>query len=220
MSESMNNDQSVKELFDGYAVEFDSIYGGKRTFFKKLMDKWFRQSMLIRFQKSIEASNPVQGRRFLDVGSGPGHYAVLLAQKGAGEVVGVDFSSSMTNIAQQHAKDQNVEERCKFVTADVLHYQDEQKFDVIIVMGVMDYIPEPIPFIQHLISLAKEKIVLSFPEEGGLLAWQRRLRYRWFSNCELNMYYHQDLEKLTQNLQLKNYTIEKIARDYFVTINV
>lgn len=216
----MKNDQSVKELFDGYAVEFDSIYGGKRTRFKKIMDQWFRKSMLIRFKKSIEACEPVQGRRFLDIGTGPGHYAVLLAQKGASEVVGVDFSSNMTVIAQRHAQNQGVADRCKFVTADVMHFHDEHKFDVVIVMGVMDHIPEPEPFIQHVITLAKDKVVFSFPEEGGLLAWQRRLRYRWFYHCELSMYYRKDLEELMKKIGVTNYTIEKISRDFFLTINV
>ncbi len=216
----MSNEQTVKELFDGYAVEFDSIYGGKRNAVSRLMDKWFRKSMLIRMQKSIEACETVADKRILDVGTGPGHYAVLLAQKGAREVVGVDFASNMISIARQYAQEKNVTDRCRFETADVMDYQDEEGFDVIIVMGVMDYIPEPIPFIKHLQTLAKNKIVFSFPEEGGVLAWQRRLRYRWFSNCELNMYYREDLENLMQSLDVKDYRIEKIERDFFVTLHV
>lgn len=215
----VNNEDSVRQLFDGYAVEFDSIYGGKsRSFFKKWMDRRFRKSMLLRFQKSIEGCAPYEGKRVLDVGTGPGHYAVVLAQKGVAKVTGVDFSLSMIEIAKQYAKQYGVEEQCEFMVQDIMAYHCGQPFDHVIVMGVMDYVPEPVTFIRHLETLTAGTIMMSFPQDDGWMAFQRRLRYKWFGNCILNMYTKASLESLMEEVAPGRYFIEKIARDFFVTI--
>lgn len=216
---TVTNEQTVRELFDGYAVEFDSIYGGeRRSALKKMMDRWFRKSMLIRFQKSIEGCAPYQGKCILDVGTGPGHYAVVFAQKGVEKVTGVDFSSQMIEIAKQHASKHNVSEKCEFIVSDAMGFTGESHFDHAVVMGVMDYIPEPVPFIKHLESLVTKTLMFSFPEDDGLMAFQRRLRYKWFGNCILNMYTHASLESMLEEVAPERYTIEKIDRDFFVTI--
>ena len=87
-------------------------------------------------------------------------------------------------------------------------------------MGVMDYISEPIPFLRHLISLSRGKVMLSFPAAGGILEWQRRLRYRWFSHCELTFYTREDLRRLLEEVAPGRWEIEPIARDFFVNIEL
>lgn len=218
-NQKLTNEQTVQNLFDGYALEFDSIYGGEsRSSFKKMMDRWFRKSMLVRFQKSIEGCAPYQGKRILDIGTGPGHYAVVLAQKGVEKVIGIDFSSSMIEIAKRHAEKHHVSKTCEFLVQDIREFKSVEKFDHAVVMGVMDYIPDPVPFLQHISTLVNGTILLSFPEDDGLMAFQRRLRYQWFGNCRLTMYTKSKLETLLQEIAPGRYSIEKIQRDFFVTI--
>lgn len=215
-----DNGRTVRELFDGYAVEFSSIYGGPRGCFARLMDKWFRKSMLVRFHKSIGACQPLEGRRVLDVGCGPGHYSVLLARQGASCVLGVDFSTSMIELAQKRALEHQVSDKCEFIEQDIRDYQTKTLFDYTIVMGVMDYIQTPQPFITHLMEMTKGRIMFSFPERDGFLAFQRRLRYRWFADCELRMYTQSSLEELMSQVAPGRHTIEKIERDFFVVIDM
>ena len=60
----MKRDLSVRELFDGYAMEFDSIYGAeRRSWWQKRLDRWFRQSMVRRLAKTLEACEPIAGKR-------------------------------------------------------------------------------------------------------------------------------------------------------------
>jgi len=214
------NDQQVKELFDGYADGFDAIYGGERSWWQRRIDQWLRKSMRLRFERTLAGCAPIEGKRVLDVGCGPGHYSVRLAAMGAAAVVGVDFSSSMLELARRYAEQQGVGERCRFIEADIMDYESEQPFDYTVVMGVMDYIPEPEPFIRHLLALTRSQLFLSFPVDGGFLARQRRLRYRWFSHCELKMYSRERLVALMEKVVPGRYSIEKIARDFFVTINL
>jgi hypothetical protein len=54
--------------------------------------------------------------------------------------------------------------------------------------------------------------------EGGLLAWQRKLRYR--GRCELYMYTRDQLESLFSSFHGVRAAIEPAARDFFVTASL
>ena len=52
----------------------------------------------------VELLGDVQGKRMLDLGCGGGHLAFYLAEAGAAEVIGIDLSAQMLDIARtQHA---------------------------------------------------------------------------------------------------------------------
>jgi hypothetical protein len=52
--------------------------------------------------------------------------------------------------------------------------------------------------------------------EGGILAAQRKLRYQ--KRCPLYMYKEKDLIDLFSKFAPLDYKIEKISRDFFVTL--
>ena len=208
--------RQVSEFFDGYATFFDAIYGGETSLLSRLfINPVFRKSMRLRYEKTLASAAPARGQRFLDIGCGPGHYGVSLAKQGAERVVGIDFSPSMIDIARQHADAAGVGDRCEFLTLDLYDYQPPAPFDYSIVMGVMDYIEEPARFVERVRSLTTKKAFFSFPADGGLLAFQRKVRYR--GRCQLFMYKRPQIERLFQGMDS---TIDVLARDYFVTLNV
>ena len=69
-------ENKTASFFDSYSLDFNAIYGSGTGFFQRLINKWFRQTMLIRFQKTIAACKPLEGKTILDVGCGPGIYTV------------------------------------------------------------------------------------------------------------------------------------------------
>ena len=87
-------------------------------------------------------------------------------------------------------------------------------FDYAIVCGFMDYVAEPMPVIDKVLSITKSKAFFSFPAAAGALAWQRRMRYK--SRCDLFMYTESQLRDLFRGKDA-DVTIEPITRDYFVT---
>jgi SAM-dependent methyltransferase len=208
--------RQVSEFFDGYAASFDAIYGGETSLISRLViNPVFRKSMRLRYEQTLKSCAPADGRRILDIGCGPGHYGVSLAKQGAAKVVGIDFSPSMIEIARDHARSAGVADRCEFETLDLYDYQPPEPFDFSIVMGVMDYIEEPRRFIERVANLTTQKAFFSFPADGGLLAFQRKLRYR--SRCQLFMYTRPQIERLFQGMQSN---IDELARDFFVTLTV
>lgn len=216
---NMNADDtttSVRGFFDRYATDFDAIYGTQNTVFERMINQLFRKSMRARFDKVMESVNPARGKRVLDVGCGPGLYSVMLAKAGA-DVVGVDFADEMLQIARAKAQEFGVEDACRFLTMDVMSYAAEEKADYTIVMGVMDYVAEPIAFLRHLQRLTDGSILLSFPVDDGLLAAQRRYRYR--KRCPLYMYTKESLHDLLDQVAGGGtWEVERISRDFFVTM--
>ena len=64
----------TQTFFHQYANDFDAIYGNQNGVVDSVINKLFRKSMRLRYEKSVEGCEPVQGRSVLDVGCGPGHY--------------------------------------------------------------------------------------------------------------------------------------------------
>lgn len=211
-------EKKVKEFFDEYADGFASIYLEKKSVLRKIIDKLFRKDVYLRFDKTIENCKPAEDKTILDVGCGPGLYCIELARIGASKVVGIDFASKMIELAKEFAQKFEVQNKCEFVVADFLEYEFPKKYDFTIAMGYIEYCPEPEKILKKMISLTNYKIFLSFPEKKGFLAWQRKVRYKL--KCPLFLYSKEDIEKLIKSVTSLPFKIEKLARDYYVTIYV
>ncbi|HXJ22822.1 MAG TPA: methyltransferase domain-containing protein [Polyangia bacterium] len=214
----METASRTASFFDAYAKDFNAIYGNENTLVNGVVNKVFRKSMMLRYEKSLAGCQPVQGKTVIDIGSGPGHYSVALAAQGAARVLGVDFAPGMIDISRKRAEAAGVSDRCKFELGDFLAVSGDEKFDYAIVMGFMDYIEDAGALMRKVLSVCRGKAFFSFPADGGPLAWQRRLRYK--SRCALYMYTEPQIRSLVSALGVKSSSIEPIARDFFVTLTV
>jgi SAM-dependent methyltransferase len=208
--------RDTKQFFDKYAYDFDALHGTQKNLFNRIVNPAFRKSMRLRFEKTMAYAHPIEGKTVLDVGCGPGHYAVAFAKAGAKKVVGLDFAPRMIEIATRRAEREGVCDKCEFIAADVLEFKTSEKFDYSVLMGFMDYVADPARLIDKVIGLTEDRILLSFPRDGGVLATQRRLRYQ--RKCPLCMYEERDLAELFKRLGPLDYKMERISRDFFVTL--
>ena len=212
----MKNPERTSTFFDGYAADFSSIYGGKATLLTRVLSRLFRKSMVMRYVRTLEGCRPIEGRSVLDVGCGPGHYGIALARMGAARVVGIDFAPAMIELARHRAEAAGVARSCEFVCSDFMADPPAGQFDYTVVMGFMDYVRDPAAVIQRVLALTRRKAFFSFPAEGGLLAWQRKIRYR--RKCDLFMYRQEQLLKLFESAHPARVEIDRMARDFFVTV--
>lgn len=208
----------TNDFFNDYASEFSSIYGQQNGWWRNLLSTIFRKSMRDRFLKTIDLCDPQRERTILDIGSGPGHYALALAQKGFGSVYGIDFAPAMIEIANQMVSQSGQAENCQFVCGNFLDYEFDRVFDYTILMGFMDYVADPVVVIKKAISLTKHQSFFSFPVSSGFLAWFRRIRYK--KRCDLYMYNAEEIKQLFEKAGHRNIRIEKMGRDYFVIATV
>jgi len=210
-------ESKVSQFFDGYAHDFDVIYGNKNGWLDSIINKLFRRTMEVRYRKTLEGCSPIASRSVLDIGCGPGHYSIALAKQGAGEVLGIDFAESMLQVARERAAKEGVT-TCRFEKRDFLNFNFERKFDYTIVMGFMDYANQPAEVVKKTLSLTAVRAFFSFPLDNGILAWQRKLRYK--SRCELYMYTEDQARQLLTNHDKAQISVESLGRDLFVTVDM
>jgi SAM-dependent methyltransferase len=212
----INSDTGIL-FWDKYASEFDAIYGTKNTIINNLINQWFRKTMKIRFDKTI-AAIPDGNLSVLDIGCGPGHYCFSLAKSGKREILGIDFSGAMIGLAKIHAGELGIENKLDFREVNCMEFNPGRKFDYCIMMGFIEYFEDPVSILNKALTLSDRRLFISFPAAGGILAFQRKLRYR--NRCYLRLYTRADIENLMTDLNISSFTIEKIQRDFFVTINL
>jgi 2-polyprenyl-3-methyl-5-hydroxy-6-metoxy-1,4-benzoquinol methylase len=208
----------TSQFFHSYAHDFNAIYGNSNTFVNRWINRYLRASMRLRYEKTIAGCSPIEGKRVLDIGCGPGHYSVALAKNGAARVFGIDFADEMIAIASQNAESAKVKGRCEFARHDFLADPIDGKYDYTIAMGFMDYMADPRKTIEKVLSVTKGKAFFSFPTDGGILAWQRKLRYK--QRCPLYLYSQAQLDQLFSGVGRGQVRCERIARDYFVTVTM
>jgi SAM-dependent methyltransferase len=206
-----------KLFWDRYAADFDSIYGTKNSWFNNIINKLFRKTMKIRFEKTLKIV-PKEEVSVIDIGCGPGHYCFSLAKVGMRNIKGIDFSETMISLAKGHAEELGLKNIIDFEVVNFLEFEPQKKFDYSIMMGFIEYFKNPELVLEKALSITNHKILISFPAAGGFLAFQRKLRYK--SRCYLRLYSYEDIKRLLNSLNIKSYSIEKIRRDFFVTIDL
>ena len=221
----MNNPETkiskdVSVFFDGYAHDFSSIYKEdtkKRSSFDKLMDKWFRQGIQERFTNTIDRTKKDTINTVLDIGCGPGHFVVKFLEQNK-KVTALDIAPSMLEITKQRVKSIGKENDVEFILDDYLVYNPVKKFDAACVMGFFDYVEDPVRVLKKLLNDIDKEIYISIPDNKGILALQRRLRYK-LRKCPLFLYSRVFLEDCLKKANCYEISeIIDIDRGFFVTI--
>jgi ubiquinone/menaquinone biosynthesis C-methylase UbiE len=208
-------DGGARDFFEGYARDFDHIYeeGGKGRI-ARFIDTGLRKEMRIRFEKAFEALAPMQGRSLLDAGCGGGRYAIPAAKAGASQVLGIDFSPSMLDLARLKATAEGVGNVCRFELGDLLNFTvAEKSFDYAIAIGFFDYQKNPEAALRALARVAKRRVFVSLPKRWHMLTPQRYLRYTLF-RCYIRFYSRPEVEQLAAAMNPRQVTIFDIGREY------
>lgn len=168
--------KAVKDYFTREAERFDAIYeGANRSPLQAAVDSLFRTRTLNR-RNSIVTSLVDEGASCFEVGCGSGRTAVAIARQRGARVHGIDVAAPMIALAQRHAQEAGVSERCTFEAADFASFRPSEQYDTFVAVGVLDYFDDPLPMLRR----ASEEfapggsIVLSWPGKGMLLNVARR----------------------------------------------
>ncbi len=219
-NDRQNHSQKVGTYFDKAAVTFDTFYDHKRSLFMQWVDKKFRSDVFKRYDLTFETIEPMKDRTVLDIGCGSGPYSVEAARRGAKQVVGLDMAPGMLELARQRAAATGVSDKCNFVSGAFPQDSPQETFDYAIVMGVMDYIAEPLVFLSTLAQRVRLCAVLSFPSKHWFRTPLRKVRY-WLKRCPVYFYEPLQIEKLSKTAGFSNTKVEKMpgaGQDYFVTL--
>jgi len=211
--------KQVEKFFNGYAYDFDSIYGHteERSGINQWIDKKYRKCMRLRFDETLKRTEKEEIQSIIDVGCGGGQYvhAFMIQDK---EVCGLDMADSMLDIAKARTSELKDKGTVKYVHSDYMSFTPEKNYDAAVFMGFFDYIEDPVAVLNKAVKETDKEIYASFPKDGGVLAMQRKVRYK-MRNCPLYLYTKKDLENIVSKIgQEKNAQILDLERDFFLWI--
>ncbi len=111
---------------------------------------------------------PSRDRSVLDVGTGTGRAALLLAREGA-KVTGIDASEEMLAIARGRAAEERLPIRFLPGDAHCLQFAD-RSFDVVVSLRVLMHAPDWRMCLAELCRVANDAIVVDYPSASSFAA--------------------------------------------------
>ena len=207
---------SVRSYFERTADNFDALYEHRRDW-SYSFNRVFRKGLFQRIEKTTETLEGMEGFTVLDVGCGSGRNSALFADLGARRVVGIDFSAPMLELAREHARAARVVEQCEFIQADFLDYPFQETFDVVVALGVFDYIADPVRVLKRMTELTNAKVVASFPGVSPVRAPLRKLRYA-LRGCPVYFYTGAKLRQICHEAGLAKFRIDKFASSGYMLV--
>jgi ubiquinone/menaquinone biosynthesis C-methylase UbiE len=96
----------------------------------------------------LRASGILPGMRVLDLGTGIGHVATLIAEMVGpeGRVVGIDNSARLLDVAALRAAGRS---QLRFVEADVRSWRDDEPFDAVVGRLILFHMADPLSVLRH-----------------------------------------------------------------------
>jgi SAM-dependent methyltransferase len=122
------------------------------------------------------------GARVLDVGCGPGRVGETALDAGASSYVGVDLSPHMLALAGERL---GRFPRVELVEGDFLAVDVPGVFEVVLALGLFDYVAEPERAAHWLHARCAGTLVASFTQWDRLKAPVRHARYRLLHGCRV-----------------------------------
>jgi SAM-dependent methyltransferase len=189
MHDSTAAPERVRSRFRERAQAFDDLYEDERWLVRTLRPGLFRRRRL-----AVETVAAYDAPRVLDVGCGSGRIGEFVLEAGAADYVGVDFSEPMIDLARQRLD--HFGDRTQLIVDDFLTAPLGGRFDVILALGLFDYLAEPHRFSRRMFELCATGgcVVGSFPTWSLLKGPVRTVRYEWIGNCPIFNYSRRELE--------------------------
>ena len=189
MHDSTAAPERVRSRFRDHARQFDDLYEDERWLVRTLRPGLFRRRKL-----AVDSVRAYSAPRVLDVGCGSGRIGEFVLDAGASHYVGVDFSEPMIDLAR--ARLERFASQTQLIVDDFLTAALEGPFDVVLAVGLFDYLPDPHRFSRRMFELCAPGgcVVGSFPAWSLLKGPVRKVRYEWIGSCPIFNYSRRELE--------------------------
>lgn len=202
---------NVKDLFQREVENFVVRYQNPT-----LIDRFLRQSIFRRFEETLAECRKHGYKHVLDIGSGAGLQAMMLANAGL-NVRGVDISENMVRKAKAIAQTDFLQKDAgvvDFMVSDLMDFNPDRTFDLVMALGVFDYIHDPRTYLSKMKALASREVIASFPSSSDVLFLQRKIRYKYMKKCDIYSYSLKTLEGLAEACGFRDFKVKNIGRDY------
>jgi SAM-dependent methyltransferase len=211
MSSSTETPRRVRNRFSTTAQQFDDLYEDQRPLVRLLRPGLFRRRQL-----ALDTVAAYNEPRVLDVGCGSGRIGELVLEAGASHYVGVDFAEPMIELAS--ARLARFGGRVELMTDDFLSAPVTGEFDVVLALGLFDYLPDAERFLARMAQLCAPvgAVVGSFPAWSPIKGPVRKVRYEWIGDCPIFNYDHLRLERMLSEAGFARWEILAPGRSGFL----
>ncbi|MDT8324052.1 MAG: methyltransferase domain-containing protein [Bacteroidota bacterium] len=211
---AMNEIERQRDYWNREHAAFDAIYTHEKSALSTMLDSIFRKDMYERYTETLAACEPVEGRRFLDVGCGTGLYAIELARRGAAHVRGIDIAERMVETCQARAREAGLE-NAVFSRGEAGDLPSAKEFDTSIAIGLFDYLPDAAQTLREMALRTRTQLIATFPR---LLTWRAPVRKLRLSlrGCPVYFYSAATVRKAYADAGLQVIELRRIGKLYFV----
>jgi SAM-dependent methyltransferase len=186
--------------------------------------QWFdhrgRHDLFTRFALTFERLGDLTGKRGLDIGCGSGPYLAEAIRRGAAHAVGLDPAPGMLELARRRIERLGQLEKVTLLEGCFPDTVPPGPFDFAIIIGVLDFVADPVAFFRALRPILAGKAAVSFPGKHWLYTPIRRFRYR-MRNCPVYFYDEHQIRSIGRQAGFRSVEVIKIegaGADYHVCL--
>lgn len=214
------NQSQAGTFFDSFAETFDTFYDGKRSPVMQWIDRHYRSDMFARYSLTFERLGDLTGKRGLDIGCGSGPYVAEALKRGASHVVALDPAPGMLDLTRKRIEQRGQLDQITLREGYFPESVPAGPFDFAIVMGVLDYVADPVSFFKGLRSILSGRAAVSFPSRHWFRTPIRKIRYR-LRSCPVYFYDEPQIREIGRQTGFGTVDITKIpgaGMDYHVCL--
>ncbi|MCP4075930.1 MAG: bifunctional 2-polyprenyl-6-hydroxyphenol methylase/3-demethylubiquinol 3-O-methyltransferase UbiG [Gammaproteobacteria bacterium] len=100
----------------------------------------------IRVDYIEKQSAGLAGKKVLDIGCGGGILSEAMAARG-GDVTGIDMAEQSLDVAKMHLHESGLKVDYQMITAEQFADQNENQFDVVCCLEMLEHVPDPVSII-------------------------------------------------------------------------
>lgn len=166
----------VRRYFEQRALAFDRLYEPRAT------TRLLRSGPSRGRDLAAAFVSRSPGASVLDVGCGPGRVAEAVMEVGAGTYVGVDFAPRMLELARARLERFD---SVDLLEADFLDLDLGRTFDVVLALGLFDYLAEPASAARWLRAHCSSILLASFARWDWVKGPIRHAHYELLHRCRI-----------------------------------
>jgi ubiquinone/menaquinone biosynthesis C-methylase UbiE len=208
---SPDHTERVRTYFERLAPEYDRAFAATGGVVNRVFrGRTFRRRM--RVLQKVLGEMDVAGAAVLDVACGSGQVGLLAAALG-GRVHGIDIAERMVALARASAARAGMADRATFAVGDALT-SELPATDVALVVGLLEYYPDPRPLMERVLSRARRSVVVGHANRVPYRALLRRLL---FLRHRMPVYYHRH-EALAGMAVSAGFRVDRVVREHAFTV--
>lgn len=207
----------VRNFFDRRVAAYDAFYEPASPLHRRF-NRIFRKAVYLRRDQTMELAKRYGCWSVLEVGCGSGQNAVWFVRNGADRVTGVDISGEMVDKATKLAALAGVSDQCVFQHNDFLSMAEGPRFDLVVAVGVFDYVEDSRTFLTHMTKFADRVVYVSFPGWNLIRSPLRKIRYA-LRGCPTHFYRRREIEELFQNVGFGPMGLKPVPSGYLAWAN-